>query len=170
MEGIVAAEAKVKEEVEDEVVEVEVEEMVEEMVKEEVEGKVVEEKAVGEEQWLRGFLGTREAGAIRGLPCDPAVLAGPHPPNLDHPLLVPPESLVWSLHFLMQRVHQRILGQGSWVWVDPGWSTGTSPCGWGGGGGSHRTCPGGSGGRPPHPRKRLGTCLSWPNSTSSPPR
>ena len=49
MEGIVAAEAKVKEEeVEDEVVEVEVEaeEMVEETVKEEVE-KVVEEKARG---------------------------------------------------------------------------------------------------------------------------
>ena len=50
MEGIVVAEAKVKEEeVEDEVVEVEVEAevMVEETVKEQVEEKVVEEKAVG---------------------------------------------------------------------------------------------------------------------------
>ena len=26
------------------------------------------------------------------LPWDPAVLTSPHPPNLDHPLLVPPES------------------------------------------------------------------------------
>ena len=46
-EGIVAAEAKVKGEVEDEMVQVEVEEMVEETVKGEVEEKVMEEKAVG---------------------------------------------------------------------------------------------------------------------------
>ena len=71
LEGIVASEAKVKEEVEDEVMEVEVEEMVEETVKEEVEEKVLEEKAVGAGQWLRGFLGTREAGAIQDLPWDP---------------------------------------------------------------------------------------------------
>ena len=84
-----------KEEVEDEVVEVEVEETVEETVKEEVEekvvdGKVVEEKAVGLGQWLRGFLGTREAGAIRDLPWDPAILAGPHPPKPGPPPPRPP--------------------------------------------------------------------------------
>ena len=115
LEGIVAAEAKVKEEVEDEVVEVEVAEMVEETVTEEVEEKVVEEKAVGAGHWLRVFLGSREAGAIEDLPCHLAVVARPHPPNLDHPLLVPPESPVWTLRFLMQRVHQRILGHGRWV-------------------------------------------------------
>ena len=93
--------------------------MVEETVKEEVEEKVVEEKAVGAGQRLRGFLGTREAGAIRDLPLDPTVLTSPHPSNLDHPLLVSPESQVWTLRFGIQRVHQRILGQGRWVWVDP---------------------------------------------------
>ena len=60
-------------------VEVEVEAMVEETVKVEVEEKVMEEKALGEGQWLRGFWGTRDAGAIRDLPWDPAVLAGPQP-------------------------------------------------------------------------------------------
>ena len=83
MEGMMAAEAKVKEEeVEDEVVEVEVEaeEMVKETVKEEV-----EEKAVVGGQWLRVFLGTEDAGAIQDLPWDPAVLAGPHHPNPDPP-------------------------------------------------------------------------------------
>ena len=118
MKGIVAAEAKVKEEkVEDEVVEVEVEaeEMVEETVKVEVEEKVVVVVVGG--QWLTVFWGMRDAGAIQDLPWDPAVLAGPQSPNLDHPLLVPPESPVWTLRFLMRRVHQRILGQGRWVWV-----------------------------------------------------
>ena len=54
--GIVAPEAKVKEVVEDEVVEVELEQRVEEMVK--------EGKATGARQWLRGFSGTIEVGAI----------------------------------------------------------------------------------------------------------
>ena len=83
MEDIVAKEAWVKEEVVDKVVEVEVEETEED----EVEEKVVEEKTVGAEQWL--FWGAREAGSIQDVPWDPAVLAGPHPPNLDQPLLFP---------------------------------------------------------------------------------
>ena len=101
-----------KEELEDEVVGVEVEDMVEGTMKEEVEDKMVQEKVVGAMQWLRVFWGTREAGAIQHLPWDPAVLVGPQPPNLDHPLLVPPESTVWTLRFLTQRVRQRISGQG----------------------------------------------------------
>ena len=87
---------------------------------EEVEEKVVEEKAVVGGQWLRVFFGSRNAGAIQDLPWDPAILAGPHRPNLDHPLLVPPEGLVWALRFFMQRVHPGLLGQGRWVWVDEG--------------------------------------------------
>ena len=35
-------------------------------------------------------------------------LRAPHPPNLDHPLLMPPESPAWTLRFLMQRVHQSL--------------------------------------------------------------
>ena len=54
-------------------------------------------------------MGSRAAGAIQDLPWDPAVLAGPHPPNLDTPLLVAPESLVWTLRFLLVRVHNRLL-------------------------------------------------------------
>ena len=50
----------------------------------------------------------------------PSSLAPPPPPNLDRPLLVTPESPVWTLRFLMQRVNQRLLGPGSWVWVDEG--------------------------------------------------
>ena len=84
-------------------VEVEVEEMVEETVKEEVEEKLAVEKAVcvsgGGGGWLRVFLGTRDAGAIHNLPWDAAVLAGPHPPNLHHPFLVPLESPVCTLLF-----------------------------------------------------------------------
>ena len=63
---------------------------------------------------------SRAAGAIQDLPWDPAVLAGPHPPNLDTPLLVDPESPVWTLRFLLVRVHPRLLGAGRWVWVDGG--------------------------------------------------
>ena len=87
----VAREANVKEQVVDEVVVVEVVDMVEEKVKERVEEKVVERKLTGAGQWLRGFLGDWTAKAIMELPWDPAVLAGPQPPNLDHPLLVAPE-------------------------------------------------------------------------------
>ena len=68
-------------------------------------------------------MGSRDAGAIQDLPWDPSVLAGPHPPTLDTPLLVAPESPVWTLRFLLQRVHHRLLrggGGGRWVWVDEG--------------------------------------------------
>ena len=57
-------------------------------------------------------MGSRDAGAIEDLPWDPAVLAGPHPPNLDTPLLVAPESPVCTLRFLLQRLHHRLLGGG----------------------------------------------------------
>ena len=65
-------------------------------------------------------MGSRDAEAIEDLPWDPAVLAGPHPPTLDTPLLVAPESPVWTLRFLKVRVHHRLLGAGRWVWVDQG--------------------------------------------------
>ena len=65
-------------------------------------------------------MGSRAAGALQDLPWDPAVLVGPHPPNLDTPLLIAPESPVWTLRFLLVRVHQRLLGAGQWVWVDEG--------------------------------------------------
>ena len=64
-------------------------------------------------------MGSRDAGAIHDLPWDPAVRAGPPPPNLDIPLLVAPEIPVWTLRFLLQRVHQRLLGGGG-VSVDKG--------------------------------------------------
>ena len=119
---------KVNEEEVNEVVEVEVEaeEMEEGMVKEEGEAKVVVETPArgggggGWSQWLRGLTGLRDVGALQDLPWDPAVLAGPHPPNLDTPLLVAPESPVWTLRFLLQRVHHRLLGAGRWVLVDEG--------------------------------------------------
>ena len=44
-------------------------------------------------------MGSRAAGALQHLPWDPVVLAGPHHPNLDSPLLVAPESAVWTLRF-----------------------------------------------------------------------
>ena len=76
---------------------------------------------------------SRAAGAPQDLPWDPAVLAGPHPPNHDTPLLVAAETPLWTLRFLLVRVHHRLLGAGRWVWVD-GASIGI---GWTGGGG----CP-----------------------------
>ena len=66
----------------------------------------------GVSQWLREMVGSRDAGALQDVPWDPAVLAGPHPPNLDTPLLVTPESPVWTLRFLLVRVHNRLLGAG----------------------------------------------------------
>ena len=114
----------VKEEEVDEVMEVEVEaeEREEGMVKEEVEAKVLVETpaAGGVSHWLRTMMGLIDAGAIKDLPWHPAVLAGPHPPNLDTPLLVAPESPAWTLRFLLVRVHHRLLGAGRWVWVDKG--------------------------------------------------
>ena len=112
---------KVKEEVVDEVVEVEVQGMLEEKVKEDVEEKAVEEKVIGGgRRGLRTFLGGWAAGAIMDLPRGPAVLAGPTPPNLDHPLLVPPGSPIWTVRFMMHHVHHKILGQGKWVSADEG--------------------------------------------------
>ena len=65
-------------------------------------------------------MGSRDAGALQDLPCDPAFLGGPHPAHLDTPLLVAPESPVWTLRFLLVRVHHRLLGAGRWAWVDEG--------------------------------------------------
>ena len=65
-------------------------------------------------------MGSRDAGAIQDLPWDPAILAGPHPPNVDTPLFVAPESPVFTLRFLLVRLHHRVLGAGRWVWVDEG--------------------------------------------------
>ena len=105
-----------------------------------------------------------EAAEVGEARWDPAVLAGPHPPNLDTPLLVAPESPVWTLRFLLVRVHHGLLGAGRWVWVDGGGgglSTWTShcACGWSRGrvGGNMR-CRGrgiSDGGRcpPPPPEK-----------------
>ena len=155
MEGIVAAEAKVKEEVEDEVVEVEVEEMMEEFVKEKVEEKVVEEKAVGARQWLRGLLGTREAGAIQDLPWDRAILAGPGPPNLDYPLLIPPESPVRTLRFFDAAGASKDFGAGKVGMGGPegGGPPGQAPAG-GGGWWWQPELPGRKWGEATPPRKR----------------
>ena len=65
-------------------------------------------------------MGSRDAGALHDLPWDPAVVASPRPPNLDTPLLVTPESPVWTVRFSLQWVHHRLLGAGWWVWVDEG--------------------------------------------------
>ena len=65
-------------------------------------------------------LGGRVARAIMDLPGGTAVLASPHPPNLDHLLFVPPERALCNLRFLMHRVHHKILGHGKWVWADEG--------------------------------------------------
>ena len=88
-------------------------------MKEEVAAQVAEHKVeVTGMPWLRTFLGGRTAEAIMDLPWDPALLVGPHPPALDHPLLMPPESPVWTLRFVMHRVHHKISGRGRWVLVD----------------------------------------------------
>ena len=137
----------------------EVEEVVEEKVNEEVEVEVVEEKVEGTGMaWLRGFLENQGAGAIMNMTWDPTVLKGPQ--GLDTPLLLPPESPVWTLPFVMHRVHHRILGQGRWVWVDERgstqgvvWSTqdlGQTPSDCGGfraNGNGSRVCQGGMNGK-----------------------
>ena len=120
LEEWVAPGTKAKEEVVDDVVEVEVDEMMEEKVKEEVEEKVVEEKVTAAGEWLGGFMGGRAVGAIMHLAWHTAILAGLHPPNLNHPLLVRLESPISTLRFLMQPVQHKILGQGRWVWADEG--------------------------------------------------
>ena len=105
---------KVKEEVKEEE-----EVVVEEKVSDDVKAEVVEEKVEGTGMaWWRGFSGNRGAGAIMDMPWDAAVPAGPHPLGLDNPLLLPLESPVWTLRFVMHRVHHKTVGQGMWVWVD----------------------------------------------------
>ena len=52
------------------------------------------------------------------VPWSPPALEGPQPPGLDDPLLLPPESPIWTLRFLLHRTHQKMLGEGRWVWVD----------------------------------------------------
>ena len=69
---------------------------------------------------MRTDLRSQAAGAIIDLPWDPAALAGPNAPHLDHPLLVRPESPIWTLRILMHHLHHKILGQGRWVWADEG--------------------------------------------------
>ena len=163
---LAAVVARVKDEEVDEVVAVDVHgEMEEErsVKDEEEETKVVEAapEGGGTSDGLRGLMGSRAAGALQDLPWDPAVLGGPHPPNMDTPLLVAPESPVWTLRFFLVRVHHRLLGAGRWVWVDGGGglSTWTSPCAWGwsrGRGGGNVSCRGrgtSGGGRCPPPRK-----------------
>ena len=63
-------------------------------------------------------------GVEGGDPLGPAMAPGsrgwPPLPNLDTPLLVALESPVWTLRFLLVRVHHRLLGAGRWVWVDGG--------------------------------------------------
>ena len=122
---LAAVVARVKDEEVDEVVEVDVHGQIEEasVKDEEQETKVLEAVPAGgggTSDWLMGLMGTRAAGALQDLPWDPAVLAGPHPPNLDTPLLIAPESPVWALRFLLVRVHHWLLGAGRWVWVDEG--------------------------------------------------
>ena len=180
---LAAVVARVKDEEVDEVVEVDVQgEMEEASVKEEEdETKVVEAAPAaggGVSQWLRGLMGSRAAGAIQDLPWDPAVLAGHHPPNLDTPLLVDPESPVWTLRFLLVRVHHRLLGAGRWVWVDGGGVVhldkplrlGEVEGSWG----WQRELPGPGNKRwgdvpPPPPPKGGCRCLSWRKPTFSPP-
>ena len=117
---LAAVVARVKNEEVDEVVEMDVHgEMEEASVKEEEE-EVPGGGGGGASDWLRGLMGSRAAGALLDLRWDPAVLAGPHPPNLDTPLLVAPESPVWTLRFLLVWVHHRLLGARRWVWVNGG--------------------------------------------------
>ena len=119
---LAAVVARVKEGEVEKVVEVDVEPE-EAMVKDEEEAKVVVATPAGVggvSQWLREMVGSRAAGAVQDLRWDPAVLAGPNPPNPDTPLLVAPESPVWTLRFLLVHVHHRLLGAGRWVWVDEG--------------------------------------------------
>ena len=125
---LAAVVARVKDEEVDEVVEldVEAEEMEEEIVKEEEEAKVVVAAPAGGgvSQWLGGLMGSRDAGAIQNLPWDPAVLVGTHPPNLDTPLLVAPESPVWTLRFFWCGCTTGCWGRGGgYGWTRGGLST-----------------------------------------------
>ena len=50
------------------------------------------------------------------IPWDP--VGSPPPPALHHLLWLPVESSIWTLRFVMHRVHHRLLGPGKLVWVD----------------------------------------------------
>ena len=39
----------------------------------------------------------------------PPVLQGPHPPGLGTPLVLALDSPVWTLRFILQRIHTKIL-------------------------------------------------------------
>ena len=145
--------ARVKDEEVDEVVEVDVEgEMEEASVKEEEEEMKVVEAAPavgGTSQWLRGLMGSRAAGAIRDLPWDPEVLASPHPPNLDTPILVAPEMSLDSPVFCWCGCTTGCWGRGGgYGWTGGGGgglSSWTSTCAWGwsrGHGGGNVSCRG----------------------------
>ena len=68
---------------------------------------------------VEGVLGKPGAGGIMDMPWDAAFLAGPQPPGLDNPLLLPPESPVWTLRFVMHHVHHKILGHPWYTLEDP---------------------------------------------------
>ena len=123
-------------------------------VKEEVEEKMVEEKVTGSGDWLSGFCGVQAAGAIMHLSWDPAVLSGLHPPNLDHPLLVP-RRVRFGLSVCRCTVCiSKIWGKGAGCGRMRAGCIRTNPCGWGGGGlqgtgGGNHKYPGGRGGKCP---------------------
>ena len=156
---------KVKGDVVDDVVEVEVEDMVEEKMKEDV--KVVEDNVTGGGGgWPRTLLGGQLAAAIMDLPWDPADLAGPHPPNLEHPLPVPLEIPTWTLRCLMHRVHRKVVGEGRWVCADEGVIHQDKHLRVGGGGlqgngGGNRKCPGGRRAKPPPPYDNGVKVFEW---------
>ena len=90
---------------------------------------MVVETPAGAEPVAQGDDGVEGCGGHPGPAMGPGCPGRPAPPNLDTPLPVAPESPVWTLRFLLQRVHQRLLGGGGWVWVDEGGgSTWTSRC------------------------------------------
>ena len=118
--------ARVKDEEVDKVVEVDVHGEMEEEASvkdDEEETKVVEAAPAGggvTSDWLKGIDGVEGCGGPPGPAVGPGSPSWPPPPKPGHPLLVAPESPVWTLRFLWVRVHHRLLGAGRWVWVDGG--------------------------------------------------
>ena len=88
----------------------------EKMVKGEGEKKVKREGEAtsGVSNWLRGFLGYRDGTAILDLPCPPPPRSwrAPTHPGLDTPFLLAPESPMWTLPFILHRIHAKILAWG----------------------------------------------------------
>ena len=165
---LAAVVARVKDEEVDEVVEVDVHGEVEEEASvkdEEEETKAVEAAPAGgeDERLAQGFDGVEGCGGPPRPAMGPRSPGWPPPLKHGHPSPRRPESPVWTLRFLLVRVHHRLLGAGRWVWVDRGGgglSTWTSPCAWGwlrGRGGGNVRCRGrgtsGGGRCPPPPRK-----------------